>query len=88
MSVEQIVKAWKSPDFRSSLTEEEAATIPDNPAGAVAQELDETELALIAGGGGKYICGCGNICSITTECRCWSGITICKNNYRAHRCNK
>ena len=86
MSVEQIIEVWKDPAKRGLMSEEEAAAIPEHPAGAIAQELDESELALIAGGGGLYYCGCGNVCSLTTECGCVWGISVCKNNYGAYRC--
>lgn len=41
----KIIKAWKDPEYRKTLSEEELASIPDNPAG---------DMTLIsAEGGGK-----------------------------------
>lgn len=65
MTKEQIIAAWKNPALRNSVT-------PANPAGSVARELDEAELANVAGG-----CGCGSVCTITGECTCANGWTVC-----------
>ncbi len=43
-----IVRAWKDPLFRETLTAEERALLPDHPAGAV--ELSDSELDRAAGG--------------------------------------
>jgi mersacidin/lichenicidin family type 2 lantibiotic len=44
-----IVRAWKDPEYRKTLTSEELASLPPNPAGQ--PELTEEELATIAGAG-------------------------------------
>jgi mersacidin/lichenicidin family type 2 lantibiotic len=49
---EKIIRAWKDDDFRATLTEEEQALIPENPAGL--GELSDAELEQLAGG----ITGC------------------------------
>lgn len=36
-----IVKAWKDPSYRASLTAEERAQLPDNPAGATPLDIDQ-----------------------------------------------
>ena len=54
MTHETIIKAWKDPEYRSSLTAEERAVLPANPAGLL--ELDDADLAQVTGGkkgGGK-----------------------------------
>jgi len=43
-----IVRAWKDPEYQKSLTREELATLPPNPAGPT--ELTEEALAKVAGG--------------------------------------
>jgi mersacidin/lichenicidin family type 2 lantibiotic len=43
-----IVRAWKDPLYRASLSAEELAQLPDNPAGAI--ELSEDRLKVVAGG--------------------------------------
>ncbi len=41
------VRAWKDADYRASLTIEQQALVPANPAGAI--ELTEDELSGVAG---------------------------------------
>jgi mersacidin/lichenicidin family type 2 lantibiotic len=49
MSVLDVVRAWKDPEFRAQLTEEERELLPVNPAGL--PELDDADLDHVAGGG-------------------------------------
>lgn len=50
MKRETIVRAWKDPRFRASLTSEERSALPECPAGKAFTELDEHELADAVGG--------------------------------------
>jgi mersacidin/lichenicidin family type 2 lantibiotic len=50
MKKEMIVRAWKDPAYRASLTSEERATLPESPSGRALTELDESELLGIIGG--------------------------------------
>lgn len=50
MKKEWIVRAWKDPAFRASLSAEERASLPDSPSGRALTELDERELLGITGG--------------------------------------
>ncbi|MFL5355296.1 mersacidin/lichenicidin family type 2 lantibiotic [Archangium sp.] len=50
MKKELIVRAWKDPAFRASLSPEERAALPESPSGESLSELDETELGRIIGG--------------------------------------
>jgi mersacidin/lichenicidin family type 2 lantibiotic len=43
-----VVRAWKDPEYRKSLTAEQLASLPPNPAGA--GELSDGELNKTAGG--------------------------------------
>jgi mersacidin/lichenicidin family type 2 lantibiotic len=43
-----IIRAWKDARYRSSLSAEERAAMPENPAGSI--ELDEEELDAVVGG--------------------------------------
>ena len=43
-----IVKAWKDETYRNSLTAEQLATLPANPAG----DLSVEEQSMVTGGGG------------------------------------
>jgi mersacidin/lichenicidin family type 2 lantibiotic len=44
---EDIIRAWKDPDYRSSLSAEEQELLPANPAGPV--ELDDAYLVGVTG---------------------------------------
>jgi mersacidin/lichenicidin family type 2 lantibiotic len=66
-----IIRAWKDEEFRNSLSEEQKAQLPDNPAGLV--ELADEDLNAVAGG-----CGSGGfICTATAECFCPSTLWWC-----------
>lgn len=55
MSKLDIIRAWRDPDYRLSLTDAERKQLPEHPAGLV--ELDDIDLGGVAGGrkstGGK-----------------------------------
>ena len=51
MNTELIIRAWKDPEFRASLTTEERSALPECPAGQAFTELDESELQDAVGGG-------------------------------------
>jgi mersacidin/lichenicidin family type 2 lantibiotic len=69
MKRETIVRAWKDPEFRASLTSEERASLPDCPAGPAFTELNESELEDAVGGGAFYEFDEGCICSKYTGTR-------------------
>jgi mersacidin/lichenicidin family type 2 lantibiotic len=48
MSSNNIIRAWKDPNYRNSLSEAERAALPPNPAGLI--ELTDAELDGAAGG--------------------------------------
>lgn len=50
MKKETIIRAWRDPEFRESLTSEERSALPDCPAGQSITELDEEALARAVGG--------------------------------------
>jgi mersacidin/lichenicidin family type 2 lantibiotic len=43
-----IARAWKDPEYRKTLTPEELASLPGNPAGAA--ELSQADLDRVSGG--------------------------------------
>lgn len=45
---DKIIRAWKDPEYRQNLSEEEREHLPENPAGAI--ELTDEELDMAAGG--------------------------------------
>jgi mersacidin/lichenicidin family type 2 lantibiotic len=63
MKRETIVRAWKDPEFRASLTSEERSSLPECPAGPAFTELDESELEDAVGGALNYVSEDGCICS-------------------------
>ncbi len=73
MSNENIIRAWKDENFRNSLSEQERALLPENPAGM--SELSDEALKTIAGGlraggggGGGTGCGTGGNCTKCDPC--------------------
>ena len=48
MSDIDIIRAWKDEEYRKSLTDEQRACIPPNPAGMM--ELSDQDLGAVAGG--------------------------------------
>ncbi|WP_257460312.1 mersacidin/lichenicidin family type 2 lantibiotic [Archangium lipolyticum] len=68
MKKEMIVRAWKDPLYRASLSAEQRAALPDVPSGTPMTELDEAELGLATGGllprGTTGCIGGGATCSI------------------------
>ena len=59
---ETVVRAWKDPEFRASLSPEDRASIPENPSGRSITELDETELGNVSGG--------EDFCTVTLNVLC------------------
>lgn len=51
-SREQIIRAWKDPEYRARLSAEERAELPESPAGQSVAELEESQLDQAVGGGG------------------------------------
>ncbi|OJT26524.1 hypothetical protein BO221_00295 [Archangium sp. Cb G35] len=45
-----IVRAWKDPAYRASLTDEERSSLPESPSGRAMTELEDDELLGISGG--------------------------------------
>ncbi|MBN1204906.1 MAG: mersacidin/lichenicidin family type 2 lantibiotic [Myxococcaceae bacterium] len=50
LTQEMIIRAWKSPAYRASLSEEQRAGLPESPSGKAMTELDEGELDAVTGG--------------------------------------
>jgi mersacidin/lichenicidin family type 2 lantibiotic len=50
MNAETIIRAWKDPEFRASLTSEQRAALPESPSGKSMTELGEDELGDVVGG--------------------------------------
>lgn len=48
-----IVQAWKDSEYRSTLSADELAELPDNPAGTI--ELTDDELGMAWGGGSNVV---------------------------------
>ncbi len=50
MSEQDIIRSWKDPEYRDSLSAEEAGSVPQHPSGLV--ELSDADLGVVAGGRG------------------------------------
>jgi mersacidin/lichenicidin family type 2 lantibiotic len=48
-----IIRAWKDEEYRSSLSSEEQAMLPANPAGSI--ELSDADLESVHGAHGDYV---------------------------------
>lgn len=65
-----VIKAWKDPEYRASLTPEQLASLPEHPAGV----LNKDQLQKIKGVGpnNTISCtpfrGCGEVYSLSAEC--------------------
>ena len=78
MSKIDVIRAWKDPKYRATLTAEELASLPENPAGLV--ELSDLDLDMA--GGAKnvaatsdyYSMGCCT--SFTNTDGCWLSIAF------------
>lgn len=76
MSDVDVVRAWKDEEYRNSLTEDERAALPPNPAGP--SELTDQDLEDVAGGSeGVTVnvgtCQIGSLGCKSTEC----GASVC-----------
>ena len=68
---DKIIRAWKDPQYRATLTPEEQAALPPCPAGD--PSMTDAELERIAGGendGSSNGNSCGWFCTWTCECWC------------------
>ncbi|RKH66125.1 mersacidin/lichenicidin family type 2 lantibiotic [Corallococcus aberystwythensis] len=74
MTQDMIIRAWKDPSFRATLTAEQLAELPANPSGLTMNELNEGDLMDVVGGRIQapvsHANSCGYICTLTTECGC------------------
>jgi mersacidin/lichenicidin family type 2 lantibiotic len=66
MTADQIVRSWKNEDYRLSLSLDEQALLPQDPAGMI--ELADEELLGIAGGSNSQL-ACSNECTMSA-CTC------------------
>jgi mersacidin/lichenicidin family type 2 lantibiotic len=64
MSTSDIIRAWKDPEYRSSLSPEAQALVPAHPAGLI--ELEDAYLDGIAGG--QLPNTYGTACSLGWRC--------------------
>ena len=71
-----VVRAWKDEEYCSSLTEEQRAQLPENPAGMI--DLTDEAINEVVGGLTLPITKllrCGRVPTITAECRCRPSVT-------------
>jgi mersacidin/lichenicidin family type 2 lantibiotic len=71
MNKELIIRAWKDPAFRASLSSEERAALPESPSGQPMTELDDSELRNVSGGIPPETAAI--ICCPTMRPRCTAG---------------
>jgi mersacidin/lichenicidin family type 2 lantibiotic len=78
MKPEFIVRAWKDPEFRKSLTAAQREALPDSPSGQSMSELSEAELLGITGGRLVKDGTLGPATGCTGPVRQTCGIVLCK----------
>ncbi len=62
MSNNKIIRAWKDPAYRNSLSQAELAALPANPAGSI--EISDADLGSVAGGLYNFtVLGCTVYCN-------------------------
>ena len=68
MKRNEIIRAWKNPAFRRSLTADQQAQMPSNPVGAV--NLSDEDLRSVSGGSSlTHCCTCSPLpASVCTPC--------------------
>lgn len=71
MSDSDVIRAWKDPDYRASLSEDARASLPPHPVGSI--ELSDAELDGLSGGLPPQTYG--TRCSLGW--RCYSGSWSC-----------
>lgn len=69
MATFNIIRAWKDDDYRLSLSDEQRALLPENPAGAL--ELTDDELSGIVGGYSVVEPGTGTGTGSGEGCYCY-----------------
>jgi mersacidin/lichenicidin family type 2 lantibiotic len=75
METQKIIRAWKDPAYRASLSAQERARLPENPSGSALEELEETELEGVRG-------GCPNGPSVAIPCIRTFNVGVCRSNPR------
>ena len=70
MSNRNIIKAWKDPGYRNTLSQAERDALPPNPAGSV--EISDEDLGKIAGGAINTT-ACSAVCTIRCTGPCTLG---------------
>ena len=51
MKTNDVIRAWKDPNYRAGLSDDERAALPASPAGTI--DVSETDLVGVEGGGGS-----------------------------------
>ena len=67
MNPKAIIRAWKDPAFRASLSPEQREQLPENPSGEPLTELDDAELGKV--NGGIYFSS-PVVCQLTESMKC------------------
>ena len=71
-----IIRAWKDPEYRLSLSEAEKALLPDHPAGII--ELTDDEMGVVAGGlRAQTMTVNDKICCCDSVDICWTASSLC-----------
>ncbi|HVF56051.1 MAG TPA: mersacidin/lichenicidin family type 2 lantibiotic [Pyrinomonadaceae bacterium] len=72
-----IIRAWKDEEYRASLTDDERASLPEHPSGAI--ELYDAELGEVAGAMDSEGLATWGCCGTGWACTLW----LCKATHYA-----
>jgi mersacidin/lichenicidin family type 2 lantibiotic len=75
MSQNDVIRSWKDAKFRNSLSANELANLPENPAGAV--ELNTEDLVMVNGGATLAMYSYGCCPTEPTQYQTCIGLTKC-----------
>ncbi|MDC0672148.1 mersacidin/lichenicidin family type 2 lantibiotic [Nannocystis radixulma] len=70
-----VIRAWRDPEYRATLSAEQLNALPANPAGVV--ELSALELENVNGGTFHWTCTNNTICQVTSG----TAQTCCSGNH-------
>jgi mersacidin/lichenicidin family type 2 lantibiotic len=78
MTVDEIIRAWRDPDYVETLSPEAKTRIPENPAGSIAV-LDREVAPARVQPRAEFTCtqDCGDTCPPPCAFTCWTNGTCC-----------
>lgn len=79
-----VVRSWKDPEYRSSLSDDELRALPTHPCGPV--ELSDEALAGVLGARTEPLNSAGCCAGTSSNTNCGGHATCCKVTERCYTC--